>query len=605
MCRSLANKFSQPLLGQLFSYTRNKNSYLIKLVSLNVFAAAFEIVAVAFIAAFISKMPGSNTEADEKIGFFIEVLNYLSVTLGIYDFQITSVLCIVIALFMREFSSYFSIILTRKGMSQVEYNMRTRLAQATLDTDYLASEKIGSGPIVEMSGMAPVESAKLLGSVSQFIRVLLTLMVYIGALAHTYPELLIIATAIAFIVYFSMSIVLRRVRKIANVITSRALDFSQKAERIYSLRRSLKIDSLGEIEISSAREIATKIYELSVESEKWSAGMRSILFVTLSIVLFSFVLFAVKNSLLNTTILAAWIVVLMRLTPILLGLNRVRTVLAANGPRFAVANDTIQHFEKNAEIEAGEERLAQLPDCVRFKDVVFSYPGVEVPSLKKINCEIHAGELTGVVGHSGAGKSSLFDLLTRLIKPSGGQILLDNIPINTIKLSLYRGLFCYVGQQPAIFDGSLHFNMDPRGEITDLSEINKMLEAANLSEFVNNLPGGLQTIVGERGQKISGGQKQRIAVIAALLKKAKICLFDEPTSGLDFNNEQAILQLIKQQTRREQAITLIISHNWSLISKLDRMLVLDKGGLVFDGKPDQNVFFEKLPSHALTLTHNG
>ena len=195
MCRSLANQFSQSLLGQLFSYTQNKNGYLIKLVSLNVFAAAFEILAVAFIAAFLSKMPGSDTEANEKVGFFIEVLNYFSAELGIYDFQITSVLCIVIALFLREFSSYFSTVLTRKGMSQVEYNMRTRLAQATLDTDYLASEKIGSGPIVEMSGMAPVESAKLLGSVSQSIKVLLTLMIYIGALAHTYPEFLIIAAA--------------------------------------------------------------------------------------------------------------------------------------------------------------------------------------------------------------------------------------------------------------------------------------------------------------------------------------------------------------------------------------------------------------------------
>jgi len=179
-----------------------------------------------------------------------------------------------------------------------------------------------------------------------------------------------------------------------------------------------------------------------------------------------------------------------------------------------------------------------------------------------------------------------------LLNPSSGSVFLDNQNINELQLDDYRSHFCYAGQYPAIFDETVLHNLTIRSQNYEHDELMALLRATNLDDFVDKLPDGLNTVIGERGHKLSGGQLQRIGLVSALMKKANICIFDEPTSALDVNNQAQIVKLIRNHTSQCNTITIVISHNWNVVKDFDRMIILDSGRIAYDGKPVHKKFLE-------------
>ena len=225
---------------------------------------------------------------------------------------------------------------------------------------------------------------------------------------------------------------------------------------------------------------------------------------------------------------------------------------------------------------------------VEFEDVDFAY-GVrdEEPILSGLSFSVGSGETVALVGASGAGKSTVFALAQRFYDVGSGRILVDGVDVREADPAELRRRFAYVEQEPMIFAGTVAENIRfGKPEAPD-AEVEAAARAALVHDFVSELPGGYQAVVGERGVMLSGGQKQRLAIARALLKDAPILLLDEATSALDAESER-LVQIALERLMQGRT-TLVIAHRLATIRDADRILVLDKGRLIDQGTHDQLV----------------
>jgi len=227
---------------------------------------------------------------------------------------------------------------------------------------------------------------------------------------------------------------------------------------------------------------------------------------------------------------------------------------------------------KNIEIIKGE---------IRFNKVRFKYNDDERDVLKSIDLTINGGEMTSVVGHSGAGKSTILNLIPRFYDCNSGDILIDDQSIYKSKISSLRSNISLVNQDTTLFDDTIKNNIVYAK--LDASD-DEILEAAKLSfcdEFINKLPNKFDTIIGENGIRLSGGEKQRLSIARAMLKKSKIILLDEATSSLDAETESKIQEAIKFLTKNRT--TLVIAHRLSTIMSSNKIYVVDDGKIAAEG----------------------
>jgi ATP-binding cassette subfamily B protein len=219
---------------------------------------------------------------------------------------------------------------------------------------------------------------------------------------------------------------------------------------------------------------------------------------------------------------------------------------------------------------------------IEFRRVSFSYPsGQEV--LKGFDLHVPAGEKIGLVGRSGAGKSTIIALLQRLYDPDAGTVSIDGQDISHVTQVSLRGSIAVVQQDISLFHRSLLENLRyGRPEATD-EEVYSAVEAARCTEFINRLPQGFDTLVGERGMKLSGGQRQRLAIARAFLMDAPIVLLDEATSALDTESEQSIQEALARLFKGRTVIA--IAHRLSTLDSFDRIVVLERGRIIEDGAP--------------------
>ena len=211
----------------------------------------------------------------------------------------------------------------------------------------------------------------------------------------------------------------------------------------------------------------------------------------------------------------------------------------------------------------------------------FYYENSDQSSLKNISIEIPRGKVLALVGSSGAGKTTFADLIPRFYEVSEGKITIDGKDIRNVSLSRLRQLMGIVSQETILFNDTVFNNISYGLPEANQDDITKASKAANAMEFIDNLPDGFNTIIGEKGTRLSGGQRQRLSIARAILKNPDILILDEATSSLDTQSERkvqgAIDNLVKDRT------VIVIAHRLSTITKADRIIVLDEGKLVESG----------------------
>jgi subfamily B ATP-binding cassette protein MsbA len=224
---------------------------------------------------------------------------------------------------------------------------------------------------------------------------------------------------------------------------------------------------------------------------------------------------------------------------------------------------------------------------ISFKNINFKYNKEEKDVLESINFKIAGGEMTSLVGHSGAGKTTILNLIPRFYDKESGDILIDNQSIYNVKLSSLRKNISLVNQDTTLFDDTIKNNIAYANLDSSEEEILKAAKLSHCLEFIDKLPKKFDTMIGENGARLSGGEKQRLSIARAMLKKSKIILLDEATSSLDAETESKIQEAIKLLTKNRT--TLVIAHRLSTIMNSKTICVVDKGKIVAEGNHQELV----------------
>jgi len=266
--------------------------------------------------------------------------------------------------------------------------------------------------------------------------------------------------------------------------------------------------------------------------------------------------------------------------------------------RVASANNTIQQavsaaervfmvldVPTEAEIDTGVRELQGVRDGIELRRVTFQYDGTEAVALHDISLSVRAGEVLALVGSSGAGKTSLVNLIPRFYDPTGGAILIDGVDLRDIRLSALRQKIGIVSQETLLFDDTVRNNIAYGRDQATAEAVADAATAAFAHEFIMRLPNGYETVIGENGIKLSGGERQRLAIARALLRNPPILILDEATSSLDNESERmvqmALANLMKNRT------TFVIAHRLSTIQRADRIVVLERGCVVEVGRHEE------------------
>lgn len=248
----------------------------------------------------------------------------------------------------------------------------------------------------------------------------------------------------------------------------------------------------------------------------------------------------------------------------------------------AAAESVFTVIDAPAEVDKGSRVIERARGDVAFDAMQFTYPGAATAALKQVDLHVEAGTSVAIVGRSGSGKTTLVNLLPRFYEVSQGQIQIDGIPVEELTLACLRDQIAIVSQQVMLFDGSVRENI-AYGSLRDRSEeeIRQAAIAAHADEFIQGLPQGYDTNLGENGTLLSGGQRQRIAIARAILKDAPILILDEATSALDTESERHIQAALEEVMQGRT--TFVIAHRLSTIESVDRILVMEDGCIVEDG----------------------
>jgi subfamily B ATP-binding cassette protein MsbA len=246
--------------------------------------------------------------------------------------------------------------------------------------------------------------------------------------------------------------------------------------------------------------------------------------------------------------------------------------------------------EEPAESGGGYKPAPGARCSVELQDVSLQYREDHPPALDRLNLRVKPGETVALVGPSGAGKTTLINLLPRFLEPTGGRILLDGHELHEWDIHALRHQFALVSQDVVLFNDTVAANV-ALGEKADEARVREALKSANLLDFVEGLPQGLQTPVGHNGNQLSGGQRQRLAIARAIYKDAPILILDEATSALDSESERAVQAAL--DTLMKGRTTLVIAHRLSTIERADRIVAMEAGRVVEQG------------SHAELLDHGG
>ena len=321
---------------------------------------------------------------------------------------------------------------------------------------------------------------------------------------------------------------------------------------------------------------------------KWeiTAGFPRIIFETIAVVSFCLLIFAIlkiSSSVNLIEITALFLAATFRLMP---SLTRITSSYTTFQNQYAPVSSIVNDLNLiTIELQNEESKVdLKFNESIEIKDLNFMHENTEKLAINNLNFNIKKGDIVGIIGTSGSGKTTLADIIIGLLKTNKGNILVDNIQIDSKNLKNWQKKIGYVPQTIFLSDesvrGNIAYGVDEN--LVNEERIKKCIQMANLDKFVSELPVGLDTIIGEKGIRISGGQRQRLAIARTLYHDTEILIFDEATSALDPKNESEIISNILSLKGNKTII--IIAHKFSLIKDCDNIIVLDDGKLIKQGK---------------------
>src|SRR5690606_5773832 len=366
------------------------------------------------------------------------------------------------------------------------------------------------------------------------------------------------------------------------------------AEQSLAAQQDVKIHGAQALETGRYASLANRILGLNMKVESTRAGASAMVQLLAALALAAIVWVAAREALQGRLDAGDFVMLMTAMMAIIPSLRRVTSVQTAVARGVSAAERLFQIIDSEEEADTGTRRIDRARGELAFEHVSLRYRDQPGFALDDVSFVARPGTVTAIVGRSGSGKTSLVRLVPRFYEPGGGGITLDGVPLHDYRMAALRRQVALVGQKVMLFDDTVAADI-AYGSDAGRDAIRAAAEAANAWEFIERLPQGLDTPIGENGALLSGGQRQRLAIARAILRDAPILILDEATAALD-NESERLVQDALQRLMPERT-TLVIAHRLSTIEHADQVLVLDQGRIVEQGTHAQLVAAGGLYAH--------
>jgi subfamily B ATP-binding cassette protein MsbA len=551
--------------------------------ALTVYARLFTYVRrywPALIMALVASMIYSGIDA--WFVHFLEPLLNKGLVAKNHEFLRWAPLMVLTAFMTRGLASFFSnyniASVSRNVIAQLRQDMFAHLQRLPANFyDHTTSGQILSVILYSVEQVANA-SADVLTTAVQSVCLIAGLLIVMFSISWKLSMLyFIIIPSITVIMRFSSL----RVRQLSLAIQQSMADMTHRAEE--NIDGYKEVRSFGgqnhEVEkFNKAVRINRQREMKVVAARSWSVStVQMIAALALSVTLYV-ATFDIASSVLSPGGFVAMVGAMLALLKPMKDLTSMQNKLYRG---LAGAQTVFELLDQAPEQDVGTKTIARAHGRMEFVDVEFAYADSK-PILHKVNFAVQPGEIVALVGRSGAGKSTLVNLLPRFYPEFAGDILLDGVSVKDYRLDHLRRQFSVVSQHVTLFNDTIANNIayGRFGDVTE-GEIRRAAATAHALDFIEQMPQGLNTLIGENGVLLSGGQRQRIAIARAVLKNAPILILDEATSALDTESERFIQAALEKLMR--QCTTLVIAHRLSTVEHANRIVVLDKGKVVESG----------------------
>jgi subfamily B ATP-binding cassette protein MsbA len=495
---------------------------------------------------------------------------------------------IILIIFFKNLASYASSLTSSYLSRRLTSDMREAGVQLLLeiDIDYYAKMKVGD--LINRLGGEIGRAATTISNIVKLIILGITVLVFVALLISISWQLTIAATVLLSFVTLINQYVIARSRTFGKLLSEMSKAYSIAILEILSGIRLVKATGNEQREYQRIKEFIREREKADFRSQMNSEAIAPIsevmgVVALLLIVILSRTFFQKEIASLSTVLLT-YLLILLRLLPLISQLNTLRNSFANATSSVEITADFLRRDDKPF-MKNGSITYKKLSKSIKFNHVSFAYPGHEKMVLKDVDLYLPRGTTLALVGSSGAGKSTIADLLPRFYDPISGSITIDGIDIREFEITSLRKGMAIVSQDTFLFNDSVRNNIAyGRPDATD-DEIITAAKQANAYEFISKLPQGFDTLIGDRGVMLSGGQKQRLAIARALLQNPEILILDEATSALDTVSECLVQEAIDDLSR--DRTTLIIAHRLSTVQKADQIAVLDQGRVVEVGTHEE------------------
>ena len=504
---------------------------------------------------------------------------------------------------VRGAAGFASTFLLNRISQAVLVDLRTAMFDKLLTWPQKAFEDTPSGLVISKFINEASNALNLAAEVmTTAVRDSLTVVVLLGVLLYYNWQLTLVTLVVAPLIALALRAFSARLRRLSLANQAMLGELTRAVQEGHEASRVIKVYGGQQQEHEHFERINGKLRRFALKMQvAWSAATpvtQVIASIGLAFV-FGVALWQARAQQLSAGNFVTF------LTAALMLLGPLRHLAGLNGPlarMLAGGESVFALIDSLSEQETGTREIVRAVGNVRFRDVGFAYPGAATAALASVNLDVRAGELIALVGPSGAGKTTLINLIPRFIDPTAGMIEHDGIPIRELKRASLRRQIALVSQDVVLFDDTIAANI-AYGESRDASmeAIRNAADAAYLLSFIEGLPEGFSTQIGENAVKLSGGQRQRLSIARALLKNAPVLLLDEATSALDSESERFIQQSLDRLMRNRT--TFVVAHRLSTIERADRIVVLEGGRIVEVGPHSELLARGGLYSHLHSIQY--
>ncbi len=493
---------------------------------------------------------------------------------------------IMIVFIVKGFAEYASKLASEWVAHKAILNIRAEMFAKINNLPQQAHHEYTTGRLLsKITYDVPQVGASLSQAWIVIIRDTLIILGLLGFLLYTSWQLTLLMLIIGPVIAFIINRASRLMRKSSKEMQHSMGELTQRLEEGLNGHKEIKIYGAEKYEQKRFFDSAETLRKHTMDVVRVSAANVPLVQMLAAIALAGVLYVASEMSAQGAFTPGEFIAFITAMAMIFEPIRRLTNINVVIQKGMAAAESIFELLDQLDEANDGTKKLDNPQGKITFKAVDFQYPNTDKPALQNFNLTLPAKKTTALVGASGSGKTTLANLISRFYLPTSGEVLLDDTPLNELELFHLRSQIAYVSQNVILFNDTLAANI-AYGR-TDISEedIIHAAKAAFAWEFIEKLPNGLSTVIGDNGGSLSGGQRQRIAIARAFLKNAPILIMDEATSALDNQSEQMIQQAM--ETLKQNRTVVIIAHRLSTIENADNIVVLDHGCLIEQGTHTQ------------------